>query len=346
MDLETLVRVGVAASGVSPVGARTARDRYGSWAAAARRAPADCDVPPRLREVFAEAERLGTAVLERCAACGVEPWLRGSADWPEGLEQLTDPPELLFTRGRRAALRAPAVAFVGSREASPDGTRWTESAAAELAAAGWLVGSGLARGIDTAAHRGASAEGTTFAVLGCGPDVPYPPENRALQHRIGEEGVLVSEFPPGSPPRGHHFPRRNRILAALVEAVVVVECRLRSGALVTARHALDLGREVFAVPGFPGTDLAEGPLRLIRDGARPVRHAEDLLEDLGGIPGDRFARTPASADAADAPEDPGAGASSEEELADRLGVDPATAREEWARRELLGQVGSRRPFLG
>ncbi len=330
MDRETRVRLGVAASGAAPVTARRAMQRAGSWRAAAARAARDAQMPPRLRDAFGRAEDLADVVLERCAATGTQPWLRGSPDWPVALEQLADPPEVLFTRGRRSMLSAPAVAFVGAREASDAGRDWTFRVAEELAGEGWTIGSGLARGIDTAAHQGARAQGDTFAVLGCGPDVPYPAENRRLHAALAEDGLLLSEFAPGTEPRAHHFPRRNRILAALTLAVVVVECRHRSGALVTARHALDLGREVLAVPGFPGSPLADGPLQLLRDGARLVRHAEDLREDLGGLSG---LEALASRRAAPLPED---GARSPEELAERLGLDDRAAREEWARRELRG----------
>ncbi len=260
---------------------------------------------------------------------------RGTPAYPAVLEILADPPGRLHVRGHAALLGQRAVALVGTRVASPEGEEWTYGVASRLAEAGFVVASGLARGIDAAAHRGAlAAGGDTVAVLGCGVDVPYPPEHAALQEEIAAEGALVSEHPDGVPPRPWHFPQRNRILAALVEAVVVVESRARSGALITARQALELGREVFVVPGWPASPLSAGPLALLRDGARPVRHAADLLEDLGGI-----AAAPrvdaAHADALAAVE---AGAADPADLARRLGIPLADARERWAALELLGRL--------
>jgi DNA processing protein len=171
--------------------------------------------------------------------------------------------------------------------------------------------------------------------LGCGVDVAYPEENAALLERVAEAGAVVSELPPGTAPRPWHFPRRNRLLAALSEAVVVVEARLRSGALVTARLALDLGKEVFVVPGWPASPLSSGPLALLRDGARAIRSADDLLEDLGGIAASPSS-LPAHGDALDALR---AGVGSAEGLARALGIGPEEARERWAALELLGVVG-------
>jgi len=258
---------------------------------------------------------------------------RGEPAWPGRLECLTDPPEVIFVRGQLGLAEDPAVAIVGTRECTQEGAELSHRLAERLAEAGISVVSGLARGIDTAAHRGAlAAGGDTLAVLGCGADVVYPSENRDLQERLAREGALVSEFAPGSAPRPQHFPRRNRILAALASAVVVLEARLRSGALVTARHALDQGKEIFVVPGWPGSPLAAGPLALLRDGARPVRHADDLLEDLGGIsggpppvPGEAEARRAAAA-----------GARTPAALASALGIGETEARDRLALLELLG----------
>lgn len=335
MDREGVIRLGVAASGVAPRGARALRDRCGSWAEAAREASRREGVPDRLRQAFANAVTRGERVAEDCARLAVHVVARAEAAWPESMEALTDPPEVLFVRGSVAQLAEPAVAMVGTRESSMEGERWTERAALRLAEEGWGTVSGLARGIDAAAHRGSLAgEGGTVAVLGCGVDVPYPAENRELHARIGEEGALVSEFAPRTEPRSHHFPRRNRILAALAVGTVVVECRRRSGAMITARHALELGREVFAVPGWPDASRSDGPLQLLRDGARLVRSAADLLEDLGGVaagpsPGEEEARALQALRA---------GADSEEEVAAALGVDAKEARERLARLELMGLV--------
>ena len=268
---------------------------------------------------------------------GIRALDRGAEGYPSCLEVLSDAPASLWVQGEAGMLGSRAVALVGTRECSPEGSDWTYGVAGRLAEEGFVIVSGLARGIDSAAHRGAlDAGGDTIAVLGCGLDVPYPPENARLQERIGVEGVLVSEYPPGTPPLSWNFPQRNRILAALAEAVVVVESRVRSGALVTARLALELGREVFVVPGWPASPFSAGPLRLLRDGARAVRHAEDLLEDLGGIVG-APAPPPRLTDALSAVHD---GAASADEIARRLGVPLAEAREQWAALELLGHLPS------
>jgi DNA processing protein len=275
------------------------------------------------------------------SAAPPRPFRRGAAGWPERLEALSDPPATLFLRGDAGLLQARAVAIVGTRECSPEGWDWTHRAAGRLAEAGLVVVSGLARGIDAAAHRGAlDAAGETVAVLGCGPDVAYPEENAELLERVAANGLVLSELPPGTEPRPWHFPRRNRLLAALSVAVVVVEARLRSGALVTARLALDLGREVFVVPGWPTSALSAGPLALLRDGARAIRGAEDLLEDLGGIAGE----PPPDPEHADALAAVREGAAGPEELARALSIDAAQARERWAALEMLGRVPpARRP---
>lgn len=337
MNAEDVIRVGtVVARDVGPVAAREMRDRFGGWEAAVAAAGKEKCEPPltdALRAAFRHATERGRQVLEECDAAGIRILLRGGDGWPEKIECLTDPPEALFLRGRRELLGESAVAIVGSRECSREGAERTRRIAGALADEGWLVVSGLARGIDAAAHEGAlAAGGDTVAVLGVGPEQAYPPENAALQERIARDGLLVSEFAPGAPPVGKHFPRRNRILAALADAALIVECRLRSGALVTARHALDQGKEIFVTPGAPEDPLAAGPLQLLRHGARMVRNAADLLEDLGGIPG---GPSPAAEDARtlDALRD---GAETEEDLVASLGIAPEEARDRLARLELLG----------
>lgn len=204
---------------------------------------------------------------------------RGDRDYPESLEHLFDPPPVLHWKGngRLLGLR-PAVAIVGARAASEPGREIARTLARDLAVSGCLVISGLARGIDAAAHEGAlEGGGATLAVLGTGIDVCYPPEHARLSERIRSRGLLVCEFPAGTEPRRHHFPRRNRILAALADVLVVVEGGEKSGARSTVDHALDLGRDVMAVP----RDILHGgsvlPNRLIVDGARPVLGAADVL---------------------------------------------------------------------
>lgn len=331
MNRDDLVRIGLAvAKDVGPVSARRARDAAGGWGAA--EAAAGRFEGPVGRALPGAVAR-GDRVRRACDAAGVRILLRGDEDWPDALECLGDVPEVLFLRGRPDVLRERAVAIVGTRECSPAGAELTHDLGRRLAEEGWVVVSGLARGIDACAHRGAlDAAGDTVAVLGGGPDVHYPAENRDLQEAIARDGLLVSEFAPGTEPRPGHFPRRNRILAALAHAVVVVESRLRSGAHVTTRHALDQGKDVFVVPGWPTSPVSAGPLTLLRDGARPIRNAADLLEDLGGIPGGPRAG-PEEIRALDALR---AGVADPDGIAKTLDIDPEEARERLARLELLG----------
>jgi DNA processing protein len=187
----------------------------------------------------------------------------------------------LWVRGGLQAEDALAIAVVGTRRATPYGVATAERLATDLAARGVTIVSGLARGIDSAAHRGAlAAGGRTIAVLGCGVDVVYPPENRALLDAIVHQGAVVSQFPPGTPPLAGYFPTRNRTLAGLALGVVVVEAPERSGALITAGFAGELGREVFAVPGKISSEMSRGPHGLIRDGATLVRDWTDVVQEL------------------------------------------------------------------
>jgi DNA processing protein len=203
--------------------------------------------------------------------------LRGGPGWPASLEHLAQPPAELWVRGGLWPPPETAVAVVGARAATLTGLEVARDLGRELAATGVLVISGLARGIDAAAHRGAlEAGGPTLAVLGCGVDVCYPRGHERLFAAVCGAGALVSEDPPGTEPVAWRFPRRNRIIAALAVAVVVVEAGDRSGALSTARHAADLGRDVFAVPGSVRSPQSRGTNRLIRDGAIPLLELEDL----------------------------------------------------------------------
>jgi DNA processing protein len=195
-----------------------------------------------------------------------------------GIEHL---PTRLWVRGSVIPEDALAVAIVGSRRATPQGLAVAERLAGDLAARGVTIVSGLARGIDTAAHRGAlDAGGRTLAVLGSGVDRVYPPENRALAARIADHGAVISQFAPGMPALAHHFPVRNRLLAALALGVVVVEAAEASGSLITAGHAADLGREVMAVPGPAGSPSSRGAHALIRDGAALIEDWEDVVAVL------------------------------------------------------------------
>ena len=228
----------------------------------------------------AEAER-ELAAAEKIGAAFVAV---GEPDYPRRLQTLDDAPPLLAVRGNRAALTMPAVAIVGSRNASAAGLKITQRLARELAEAGFATVSGLARGIDAAAHR-ASLETGTIAVLAGGLDRLYPPEHADLVDAILPAGVVVGEMPFGWEPRARDFPRRNRLISGLSLGVVIVEAAKRSGSLITARLALEQGREVFAVPGSPLDPRAEGTNGLIKQGATPVTEAADVIAVLHPIMG-------------------------------------------------------------
>jgi len=205
----------------------------------------------------------------------------GDPDYPANLAAVSDPPAVLFVRGALESRDLVSVAVVGSRFASMPGLTFTEKLCRELAEQGVTVVSGLAVGIDGAAHRGAlKGNGRTLAALGCGLDMDYPRPNADLRERIPRSGALITEFPLGIPPAAGHFPLRNRIISGLSLGVVVVEAGERSGSLITARLALEQGREVFAVPGLARHHRSVGPHRLLRDGAKLVETVEDILEEI------------------------------------------------------------------
>ncbi len=239
------------------------------------------------------AELRGYAVeaVTRASARQIEalPW--NDPDYPPALASLDDPPPVLWTKGDRRVLAAPAVSIVGARAASPYALAVAEQLASELASRAVLVVSGLARGVDSAAHRGAlAAAGPTAAVLGSGVDVIYPPEHVALAATIGERGLLLSELVPGTRPHPFFFPLRNRIISGLSRAVVVIEAGEKSGSLITARCALEQGREVLAVPGSVLNGRNRGGHALLKDGAKVVETAVDILEELG-LDGERAGAT-------------------------------------------------------
>ena len=205
----------------------------------------------------------------------------GDADYPVALMDLPDAPPVLWVQGDMALLNRPTIAMVGARNASSLGLRMARRLAETLAEAGFVVVSGLARGIDAEAHEAALATGT-IAVQAGGVDVIYPTENAALAGKIAVQGCRISEQPMGMEPQARHFPLRNRIISGLSQAVIVVEAAARSGSLITARNALDQGRDVFAVPGHPFDARASGCNMLIRDGATLIRSAADVIEALGG----------------------------------------------------------------
>lgn len=227
-------------------------------------------------------EAAATTLLACATRSGIKPLPVGCAGYPARLAAIPDPPPMLWIRGEPDVLAAPSVALVGSRSASPYGLAMAARLAADLAAAGVVVVSGLARGVDSAAHRAVlNGGGRTVGVLGCGIDRIYPPEHRELAGSMTAAGAVVSEFPLGVAPRRHHFPLRNRIISGLATGVVVVEASEKSGALITAGTAADQGREVMVVPGPVTGDRHRGGHLLIRDGARMVESAFDILQELG-----------------------------------------------------------------
>ncbi len=203
----------------------------------------------------------------------------GSPAYPARLADIPDPPPILWTMGDSAHLNRPTIAIVGARNASSLGTRTARRLAADLGAAGFTISSGLARGVDTAAHL-ASLDTGTIAVMAGGVDIIYPKENAVLAQEIEEKGIRISEMPIHQTPHARHFPRRNRIVSGLAQAVVVVEAAAKSGSLITARAALDQGRDVLAVPGHPFDARASGCNMLIRDGATLVRGAQDVIDAI------------------------------------------------------------------
>ena len=244
--------------------------RFGSPAAAFAES-----VPAAERgRALAEAE----SAIEAAQTAGARLLVLGDADYPRTLLDLPDPPAFLFTLGDSAALSMPSIAVVGTRRATVAGERTAYRLGAAVAAAGACLVSGMARGIDAAAHQGAlDAHGSTVAVLGGGVDVPYPLSNRALYEAIRERGAVISESVPGARPLAHAFPRRNRIIAALGRAVIVVEAGVRSGAKITADAAADIGRPVGAVPGSIDVPQCEGSNGLLRTGAAVIAGPEDAL---------------------------------------------------------------------
>ncbi len=256
-----------------------------------------CARPETLRalvgpEVTAALARIPDTHAQRWATALA--WLRGGpqrhvltlgdADYPRPLLETADPPLLLYVQGDVSRLNQPGVAIVGSRSASAQGRDTARAIAAELSQQGWVVVSGLAHGIDGAAHEGALAAGPvaagTVAVVGTGLDIVYPPRHAALAQRIAAAGAVLSEYAPGTPPLPQHFPQRNRIIAGLSQGTLVVEAALRSGSLITARLALEAGRDVFAVPGSIHAEQSKGCNALIKQGAKLVESAADIVEEL------------------------------------------------------------------
>jgi DNA processing protein len=247
-------------------------------------------------------------------------------EYPARLRELPNPPTALFLKGDPDLLGMPQLAIVGSRTPTPGGKQTTEDFAAHLATAGLVISSGLAAGIDAAAHRGAlNVNGLTLAVTGTGLDRVYPAANRSLAHEISGNGLLVSEFPTGTPPLPANFPRRNRILAGLTLGTLVIEAALKSGSLITARLAAENGREVFAMPGSIHNPLARGCHALIRQGAKLVETGDHVLEELAPLLG-KPAATRISAAEPMPPAEPSADPQHDSVLA-AMGYDPVTTDE-------------------
>lgn len=256
-------------------------------------------VPPRLAAaLLARPDQPFEALAARTAAWAAEPGNHfltlADPDYPPALLDLADPPPVLYAKGQLARLSRPGVAIVGSRHATPQGLANAEAFARTLGGAGLTIASGLALGIDAAAHTGAlGTAGSTAAAVGTGLDIVYPGRHRTLAARIAADGVLLSEFPLGTPALSHHFPRRNRLIAALCRGTLVVEAAAQSGSLITARLAAELGREVFAMPGSIHSPLAKGCHQLLKQGAKLVETAQDIFEELRWAAGEAPCAPPA-----------------------------------------------------
>jgi DNA processing protein len=262
-------------------------ERFGSAAMVLRASPAELRQVPHIGEQLAVKLHAAmaradlAAELECMAAHGIRLLARGDPEYPAALATIPDPPQLLYLKGALAAHDANAVAIVGSRHGTSYGRRLAERLAADLARAGWTIISGLARGIDGCAHRGAlQAGGRTVAVLAGGLSRIYPPEHKELAEQIAASGALLTESPMRMEPMAGMFPARNRIISGLARAVVIVEAGARSGALITASHAGEQGRSVLAVPGPVDSQASAGTNALIRKGAVLCRSADDVLEEL------------------------------------------------------------------
>jgi len=304
-------------------------------AASPVRSGARVELAPAARAFLsAPDERAVAADLEWLAASGSVIVLCTDPEYPPLLRQTAGAPAALYVQGRVPLLATRQLAMVGSRSPTPAGRSTAREFAAWFARAGFTVTSGLATGIDAASHEGAlKGGGATVAVFGTGLDRVYPSANRALAERIRAHGALVSEFPPGTAPLPANFPRRNRIIAGLALGTLVVEAARRSGSLITARHALEAGREVFAIPGSIHSPLSRGCHQLIKQGAKLVEEAKDVTEELGfSVPKERLTEAPPTA------REPRELDKEYEMLLDALGFEPATIDSLVARTELPSET--------
>ncbi len=283
IDTLRLVRT----EGVGPITYRRLIGRYGTASAALAALPSLTRAGGRVKLPNTPSVAEASEEMARVAALGGQYLFIGTPDYPPLMALLDDAPPCLMVLGDAALLHRPAIAVVGGRNASANGQRLAEILAGDLAAS-LVVISGLARGIDAAAHKGALRCGKTIAAIAGGLDVPYPPGHEELQHLIARSGAVVTESPPGTVPQARHFPRRNRIIAGLALGVVVIEAAPRSGSLITAGIAQDLGREVFAVPGSPQDPRSRGANDLLRQGAIMTESAADVLSNLPSLAHDSF----------------------------------------------------------
>lgn len=280
----------VMTTGVGPSTLKSLVERFGTAAGILAASPVElCEVDGvgvtlarRLRST--EFRELAARTLELCAETGIDVIVPSDERFPRLLTEIPDPPSVLFVRGEIRKIDALGIAIVGTRGASQYGRSQAERMARSLARAGLVVVSGLARGIDAAAHHGAlEAEGRSIAVLSNGVAEIYPPQNEELGQRIAKQGALVSEMPPGTKPKKGMFPQRNRLISGLTLGTIVIEAAERSGALITARLAGEHGREVFALPGLVTSPNSRGCHKLIRDGAILIQDPEDVLDALGPL---------------------------------------------------------------
>ncbi len=288
-DLASKLRLALI-SGVGPRLRQALLDRFGDAESVLAAAPSDLRTVPGIGAKLCRAisraddEVDVAALLKICQENAVRILTDDEEPYPRLLKEIHDPPSVLFVRGAFEPRDAMAIAIVGTRHATAYGLRQAERLGGSLARAGLTVVSGLARGVDAAAHRGAlAAGGRTIAVLASGVLTIAPPEHKSLADEIAGQGALISETPPQAAPKSGVFPQRNRLISGLTLGTIVVEAADRSGALITARHAMEQGREVFAVPGPVDSRASRGCHRLLRDGARLVESAEDVLEELGPL---------------------------------------------------------------
>jgi DNA processing protein len=333
--------------GVSPGVQRALLQRYGSPHAVFA-------MPEREIEAIAgvEAARRLSAGPDPALLHRTLEWLRGpdqfllalgDSGYPRSLLTIPDPPTVLYAHGKLEVLNRPCCAIVGSRNSTPQGGRDAQAFAAAISRAGYCIVSGLAHGVDSAAHRGGlEGEGSSIAVVGTGVDIVYPAKNRDLAHRLAGAGCLVSEFPLGTPSAPGNFPRRNRLISGLSLGVLVVEAAQRSGSLITARFALEQGRDVFAIPGSIHSPLSKGCHELIKQGAKLVESAADVLGEITGSPpqpADEMPEEPASP-THPLLEDMGFAPVTADQIAQRTGLGAAALSAQLSQLELEGRIST------